>query len=83
MSFCAHGILKPDELFIVNDASKGERFRNNPLSTDIPNIIFYAGAPLNSSEGFPLGTLCVIDNEPKELSEDQKRKFKIISETSR
>jgi signal transduction histidine kinase len=79
ISFCAHGILKPDELFIVNDASKDERFRNNPLTIDTPNIIFYAGAPLNSSEGYPLGTLCVIDNEPKELSEDQKESLKLLA----
>jgi signal transduction histidine kinase len=78
-SFCAHDTLKPDELVIVNDTSKDERFRNNTLTSNIPNIVFYVGAPLNSSEGFPLGTLCVIDNEPKELSEDQKESLKLLA----
>lgn len=71
-SFCAHGILNPDELFIINDATKDARFVDNPLTTGDPHVIFYAGAPLNSSEGFPLGTLCVIDNKPNTLNEKQQ-----------
>ena len=79
VSFCAHSILNPNELFIINDATKDERFFDNPLTINEPNVIFYAGAPLNSSEGFPLGTLCVIDNKPKVLTENQKESLLLLS----
>jgi signal transduction histidine kinase len=78
-AFCAHSILNPDELFIINDATKDERFFDNPLTTGSPNVVFYAGAPLNTSEGFPLGTLCVIDNKPRELSLTQKNSLKLLA----
>ncbi len=79
VSFCAHSILQPDDLFIINDATKDKRFFDNPLTTSDPNAVFYAGAPLNSSEGYPLGTLCVIDNEPKELNKIQKESLKLLA----
>ncbi|MCG1036624.1 GAF domain-containing sensor histidine kinase [Polaribacter sargassicola] len=79
ISFCAHSILNPDELFVVNDATKDERFFDNPLTVNAPNVIFYAGAPLNSSEGYPLGTLCVIDNKPHELNENQREALLLLS----
>lgn len=79
IAFCAHTILNPDELFIVNDATKDARFFDNPLTTEDTKVVFYAGAPLNSSEGYPLGTLCVIDNKPKVLSENQKESLLLLS----
>jgi signal transduction histidine kinase len=78
-AFCAHAILDPDQLFVVEDAQLDNRFFDNPLSTGDPNVIFYAGAPLISSEGFPLGTLCVIDNKPHTLNSDQRKALADLS----
>lgn len=70
VAFCTHTIMR-DEIMIVNDATKDPRFQNNPLVTGDPAIRFYAGAPLRSGEGFRLGTLCVIDFQPRKITEVQ------------
>ncbi len=69
ISFCGHAILG-EEAFIVPDARTDERFKDNPLVVGEPNIRFYAGCPLRVSNGSKLGTLCLIDREPRELDED-------------
>ncbi len=63
-SFCAHAMLG-GETMIIPDAQEDDRFRDNPLVTGEPHIRFYAGAPLISHEGAPLGSLCVIDPQPR------------------
>jgi len=70
-SFCGHAILEPQDLFIVEDARMDIRFADNPIVKE-HNAIFYAGAPLRTHNGFPLGTLCIFDTKPRQLTEKQK-----------
>jgi diguanylate cyclase (GGDEF)-like protein len=72
ISFCGHSINQ-DELFIVNDASKDERFFDNPLVTDTPHIRFYAAYPLKIREGLRIGTLCLIDEAPRTMDEEEQQ----------
>ena len=70
-SFCGHAILG-DDIFIISDATLDDRFYDNPLVVNEPRIRFYAGVPLVISNGIKVGTLCLIDREPRSLSDEDK-----------
>ena len=78
VAFCGYTILQ-DDVFVVPDATRDPRFAGNPLVTGEPHVRFYAGVPLRTSSGFAVGTLCIIDQRPHELSEQQRNSLIIIA----
>lgn len=79
VSFCGHAILN-SSLLVIEDASLDPRFSDNPLVTGDPHIRFYAGAPLHNSEGFRLGTLCLIDRVPRTFGEEDESLLREIAD---
>ncbi len=77
-AFCAYAILQ-DQPFVVKDALSDDRFADNPLVAAAPHVRFYAGVPLKSPEGMPIGTLCVIDSKSRDLTDAQMNALSALS----
>jgi PAS domain S-box-containing protein len=78
MSFCTHALLQND-VMVVQDTFKDDRFVNNPMVTGEPNVRFYAGVPLVTDGGKKIGSICVVDTIPHELSDEQRLILKILA----
>jgi GAF domain-containing protein len=78
-SFCAHAILNPDEMLVVEDTRYDERFHDNPLTKSDPGVIFYAGVPIVNDGGFALGSLCIIDSRPRTLTDNKLMALKALA----
>ncbi len=78
VAICSHAILQND-VFVIGNMATDPRTANNPLVTGQPNVRFYAGAVLKTDEGLPLGTICVLDTKPRDLSEKQKFALEVLA----
>jgi diguanylate cyclase (GGDEF)-like protein len=78
ISFCGHAILG-NGVFIIPDALEDERFVDNPLVVNAPNIRFYAGCPLRAPNGLKMGTLCILDQKPRNISADDLEALKDLA----
>ena len=78
-AFCSYAIGEPEKPFVIPDMRKDHRFSENPLVTEDPHVVFYAGVPLKDNEGFAIGTLCVLDMEEKTLTDFQMHALQVLA----
>jgi len=79
VAFCDHTIRSPDELLVVEDATKDERFANNPLVAGEPRIRFYAASHLKISSGYAIGTLCVLDTQLRKVDPQKLERLRFMA----
>ncbi len=78
-TFCTHVIDFKNGAFVIPDATKDKRFKNNPFVLNFPNIIFYASYPITNKKGIAIGNLCVVDTIPRELTKTQLNLIKVLA----
>lgn len=79
MTFCNHTISTPNEILVIPDSRLDERFVDHPAVVNQPSVIFYAGVPLVTNDGFAIGTICVVDSKPRELTQRQLDLLKALA----
>ena len=79
LSFCTHAITSGEDIMVVPDPLRDERFANNPMVTGPTKVGFYAGVPLINEDGYALGTLCVLDQQTHTLSTQQIEALKTLA----
>ncbi len=79
ISYCGHAIMSED-IFIIPNSFKDDRFKDNPLACNFPNVVFYAGMPLVDKNNFIIGTLCLIDHVEREFNERDISLLKILAQ---
>ncbi len=78
-TFCTHVIDFKNGAFVIPDANKDNRFKNNPFVLNFPNIVFYASYPITNKKGIAIGNLCVVDTIPRELTKTQLNLIKVLA----
>jgi diguanylate cyclase (GGDEF)-like protein len=79
IAFCAHAVMQPGKVLVIEDLLQDARFKDNPLVTDAPHVRFYAGAPLVDPNGFALGTIAVVDIKPRSLHKKETSVLRDLS----
>lgn len=79
IAFCAHAVMQPGKVLVIDDLLEDARFKENPLVTNAPHVRFYAGAPLVDPNGFALGTIAVVDTKPRSLHKKEKSVLRDLS----
>ena len=78
ISFCGHALVE-DEILVIPDTYKDDRFRDNPMVVGDPHIRFYAGVPIMSADGARVGVFCIKDTEPREFSKEDENELKALA----
>ncbi|EAS19537.1 GAF domain-containing sensor histidine kinase [Nonlabens mediterrranea] len=83
LSFCSHAINSEEDIYLIEDARKIDEFKDHPYVNAADPLIFYAGVKLESEQGMPLGTLCVLDNKPHKLTDEERASLLMVADLAK